>query len=187
MKLVVGLGNIGSRYAKTRHNIGFMVADQLAADLAAPWRTESKFKAVLAETHLGDETIILAKPHTMMNLSGEAVQKLMQFYKIHPHQVWVMFDDVDVPFGRLRIRQGGASGQQGVRSIIQHTGPDFVRLRLGISLNDRSVETSDIYVLKPFSEQERPHLPKVIANAATIIQAQLIQPEPSESTFDLLA
>ncbi len=186
MKLVIGLGNVGERYAQTRHNIGFMVIDQLATDLAASWRTESKFKAAVSETSLGDQRIILAKPQTMMNLSGQAVQKIMRFYKINPANVWTIFDDVDVPFGRLRLRRGGTSGQQGIRSTIQQIGPDFVRVRMGISLNDRSIETSEVYVLKPFNGVERPQLPTVTARAAGIIASELAQDQLNESTFDLL-
>ena len=101
MKLVVGLGNVGAQYARTRHNVGFMVVDQLAEQLEAPaWRAESKFKAELAPVSLPSDdgastSLLLAKPHTMMNLSGEAVQRLMQFYKIAPDDVWVIFDQED--------------------------------------------------------------------------------------------
>jgi peptidyl-tRNA hydrolase, PTH1 family len=185
MKLIVGLGNVGPRYAHTRHNIGFMVADQLAGGLDAAWKLEPKFKAELAETELAGERVILAKPQTMMNLSGEAVQKLMQFYKLAPDQVWVIFDDVDVPFGRLRLRQGGSSGQQGVRSITQHIGPDFIRARMGISLNDRAVEPSEVYVLKPFNTDEQAQLPTIIKQAGVRLQEILTQREPIEATFEL--
>ena len=91
----------------------------------------------------------------MMNLSGEAVQRLMQFYKIAPADVWAVFDDVDVPFGRLRLRAGGGTsgGHQGVNSLIRHIGPDFLRARVGISLNDRTRESSEEYVLKPFNSR----------------------------------
>ncbi len=186
MKLVVGLGNIGPRYARTRHNIGFMVVDRLATDNAASWQTEDKFMAATASFTLGDERIILAQPHTMMNLSGEAVRRLAHFYKLEPADVWVVFDDVDVPFGRLRLRPSGSSGQQGVRSIMQHLGPDFVRARMGISLNDRTQESSEEYVLKPFNAAERKHLPTVLTHAAAIVTEQLNQEQPAESTFDLL-
>lgn len=210
MKLVIGLGNIGPQYARTRHNIGFMVVDQLARDLGATWSTQAKFKADVAEASLAtgaslaaeaapkpshpqsypnqppSERIILAKPRTMMNLSGQAVQKLMQFYKLAPADLWVIFDDVDVPFGRLRLRHGGTSGQQGIRSITQHIGSDFTRVRLGISLNDRSIESSEVYVLKPFNPQESQNLPAVITNAAGIIKTELAKHQPDETTFDLL-
>jgi PTH1 family peptidyl-tRNA hydrolase len=97
----------------------------------------------------------------------------------------VVFDDVDVPFGRLRLRVGGTSGQQGAHSIIQHVGSDFVRARFGISLNDRTRESSEEYVLKPFSAQEREQFPRVIESAAAILADQLSRTEPEETTFAL--
>lgn len=187
MKLIVGLGNPGSQYARTRHNVGFMVLEQLATDLSASWKPESKLKSEVALADLAGERVILAKPQTFMNLSGEAVQRILQFYKLDPTEVWVVFDDVDVPFGRLRLRAGGSSsGHQGVKSLIQHVGPDFLRARVGISLNDRTKEPSEEYVLKPFSTEEREELPLVIERAAAIIQHQLQLETPEESTFDLL-
>lgn len=186
MKLIVGLGNPGPGYARTRHNIGFMVAGQLADTLHSSWKAESKFKSEVALAELAGEKLLLAKPQTFMNLSGEAVQKIMQFYKIAPQDVWVVFDDVDVPFGRLRLRLGGSSsGHQGVKSIIQHVGSDFIRTRVGISLNDRTRESSEEYVLKPFNADEREQLPSVIEHAANIILHQLESGAPSETTFDL--
>src|SRR5689334_441798 len=132
MKLIVGLGNIGPQYAHTRHNVGFMVLGQMIEPLhAGPWRADAKFKAEVTEGRLADtgganddQRVILAKPHTMMNLSGEAVQRIMQFYKLQPADVWAVYDDVDTPFGRLRLRQGGGSGggHQGVNSLIRHIG-----------------------------------------------------------------
>jgi len=180
MKLVVGLGNPGAQYAQTRHNIGFMVADQLATALELKFTGESKFQAEVAK---GDD-LIVAKPQTFMNLSGDAVSKLMHFYKLDASDVWVVHDDVDVPFGRLRIRQGGITGQQGIRSIIQHIGPDFVRVRVGISLNDRTKERSEQYVLKPFNPDERELLPRVVAEAARIVSQNVGQPA-METTYDL--
>jgi PTH1 family peptidyl-tRNA hydrolase len=185
LKLIVGLGNIGAQYALTRHNVGFMVIDQLAQDLQAElWRAESKFKAEIARS--GD--ILLVKPHTMMNLSGEAVQKIMQFYKIASSDLWAIFDDVDVPFGRLRLRSGGGGGgHQGVSSLIQHIGTDFIRARIGISLNDRPRESSEEYVLKPFNPQEREQLPQVVISAAKIVAAKIQESTPEDATFDLLS
>ncbi len=182
MKLVVGLGNPGPQYAHTRHNLGFMVVDQLTANLAATWRNEAKFQAHIAD----NKGLILAKPQTFMNLSGEAVQRLMQFYKIAPADVWVVCDDLDTPFGRLRLRSGGSDGgHQGLRSITQHIGPDFVRARIGISMNNRAVEPSESYVLKPFNPDERAQLSTVITAAVNVI-AENLETTPTESTFELL-
>ncbi len=185
MKLVVGLGNIGPQFARTRHNIGFMTVDRLALDHGATWHLEDKFMASTAQFDLNGERVILAQPHTMMNLSGEAVRRLVNFYKIDPADVWIIFDDVDVPFGRLRLRRGGNSGQQGVRSVMQHLGNDFVRARMGISLNDRAKEPSEVYVLKPFTAEESQRLPVALIHAAAILTNQLAQDEPTETTYDL--
>lgn len=187
MKLLLGLGNIGSQYANTRHNLGFMIVDQLAVQLDAKWKDESKLKAQLAVTELNGEKLILAKPSTMMNLSGESGQRIMQFYKIAPQDLWVVFDDLDVPFGRLRLRRGGSgSGHQGINSLIRHIGPDFTRLKAGISLNDRTVEPSEVYVLRPFNADEHKQLPEVLTTAADLIGRVLTSPETEESTFSLL-
>ena len=188
MKLIVGLGNIGPRYAHTRHNIGFMVADRLAETLGAAFKPETKLKAEVATAELAGEKVLIAKPQTMMNLSGEAVQRIMQFYKLAPSDIWVIFDELDVPFGRLRVRRGGSGGgHQGVTSTIRHIGDGFVRFRIGISLNDRNIEPSEVYVLKPFNDEEQVQLPTLIATAAATIVRQLGLQQPEETTFDLLS
>ena len=210
MKLIVGLGNIGKRYERTRHNIGFMVVDELAKKLqtasiaeynasgigrvAAPtdvaeWKTEAKLKADITKITLGYDKIILAKPSTMMNGSGAAIQRIMQFYKIAPADVWVIFDDLDMPFGKLRLRTNGTSGSghQGVNSTIANIGSNFVRVKVGISMNDRTREPSEVYVLRSFDTHEHPHLPKIVMNAAGIITTQLQLETPADTTFDLLA
>jgi PTH1 family peptidyl-tRNA hydrolase len=112
----------------------------------------------------------------------------MQFYKIAPTDVWVVYDDVDVPFGRLRLRLGGSSGggHQGVNSLISHLGPHFVRLKVGISLNDRTTEPSEIYVLKPFAPDERETLPTLLDHAAAVLVEQLSLEQPTDTTFELV-
>lgn len=187
MKLVVGLGNPGSQYAKTRHNIGFMVVEQLAANLtASAWKLDKKMNAELAEVTLEDEKIILAKPQTYMNRSGESIQKIMQFYKIDTNSVFIIFDDLDTPFGKLKIRPAGSSGgHQGINSTIAHIGQSFVRVRIGISLNDRAVEPSEVYVLKPFNAVEQAKLPLLIAASAEAVYG-LLTGDSSENTLSLL-
>lgn len=188
MKLVVGLGNPGSQYARTRHNIGFMILDQLATDLHAPaWKLDTKFKAEVSEANIDNEKVILAKPQTFMNDSGSAVQKIMQFYKIDPADVWVVFDDVDVPFGRLKLRHdGSAGGHNGVKSTIANIGQDFIRVRVGISLNDRAIESSEVYVLRPFKPEEQKDLPFVIGAASTFIAEQLNASELADQAITLI-
>ena len=174
MKLVVGLGNVGSRYAGNRHNVGFMVVDRLAEELMATWKEEPKLKAYIATAELDGEKIILAKPTTMMNLSGEAVQRIMQFYKIGTDEILVVFDDLDTEFGKTRLRESGSSGgHNGVQSIIDHVGGSFGRLRIGISMNDRSVEPSESYVLRNFDAEETEQLPVLINRFCDDIRTSL--------------
>jgi PTH1 family peptidyl-tRNA hydrolase len=187
MKLVVGLGNPGSQYAKTRHNIGFMIAEELAHTQGAKWKSDKKMQAEMTEFSLNGEKIILAKPQTFMNLSGESIQKIMQFYKISPNDVWVVFDDVDVPFGKLKLRQeGSAGGHNGVKSTISCIGQDFIRVRIGISLNDRAVEPSEVYVLKPFKPEEQKELPFITSVAASYILDKISADEIIEESSSLL-
>lgn len=175
MKLIVGLGNPGNKYAQTRHNVGWMVIDQLATRLEVEsWRFGSKFEAETAESSHNDEKIILAKPQTFMNESGRAVQKLMQFYKLSPSDVIVIYDEIDLPLGQVRLRQeGSGGGHRGVESVINHIGEHFTRVRVGIDPNDRTKEPSEIYVLKPFSVEQREQLPTVIHNTIGAILSQL--------------
>lgn len=187
MKLIIGLGNVGSRYARTRHNIGFMVVDEMAARHEATWKLDSKLRAEIATLEIDGEKVILAKPQTMMNISGEAAQRIMQKYKLAPEAVWAVYDDVDTPFGRMRVRHGSSSGgHQGVRSLAQHIGEDFLRIKIGISLNDRAVEPSEVYVLKPFNPAEQDNLPAVVTRAAEIIFACIGEEEVSDETTELL-
>jgi peptidyl-tRNA hydrolase, PTH1 family len=187
MKLVVGLGNVGAQYANTRHNAGFMIVDRLAELLAASsWRTEAKFKGAVTEATSTDGRVILLKPSTLMNLSGEAVAAVARFYKIDPHDIWIIHDELDVPFGRLRLRRGGsAGGHNGLKSIIRAAGDEFQRVRFGISQNDRSIQPAESYVLSPFSTEERKHLSKFIYESAEVVLEQLAQPEVEETTFEL--
>lgn len=139
MKLIVGLGNPGGKYEQTRHNIGFMVADRLAREIgqtALVWSEESKHKAFVAKT--GE--IMLAKPLTFMNNVGLSIKSLVDYYKIAPHDVWVVHDDIDLPLGKIRIRAGGGSaGHHGIESIMQQLRSDtFVRFRLGIGRGTKS-------------------------------------------------
>jgi peptidyl-tRNA hydrolase, PTH1 family len=187
MKLVIGLGNVGPQFAHTRHNLGFMITSHLADRYEASFSLEPKFMAGVADFHLNDERIIVAQPQTMMNLSGEAVRRLAEFYKLEPADVWVIHDDMDVPFGRLRMRAGGgAGGHNGIASIIEHLGAGFVRIRAGIGLNNRDHEPSESYVLKPFTEAEQAHLPVLIEQASTIVATALERHELQETTFDLI-
>lgn len=132
MKLIVGLGNPGAKYAANRHNIGFMALDRIAEDHGLrPWR--ARFQGLSAEGRIGDARVTLLKPQTFMNLSGQSVGEAMRYLKLTPGDVIVLHDELDLPPGKCRIKQGGGhAGHNGLRSIHQHIGPDYGRVRLGI-------------------------------------------------------
>ncbi|MDP2052405.1 MAG: aminoacyl-tRNA hydrolase [Acidobacteriota bacterium] len=172
MKLIVGLGNPGPEYRETRHNVGFLVADELARRwrLSEAWR--EKFAALHVRTTVADEAVIVAKPLTFMNLSGQAVAGLAGFYKIDPADVLVVTDDVALPLGRLRARpEGSAGGHNGLKSIIQHLGTQvFPRVRVGIGRGDdvtkgQRRELSD-HVLGRFEPAEHDTVSAAVLRAA---------------------
>lgn len=164
--LIVGLGNPGRDYQRNRHNIGFMLTDELAERLGTKFR-RMKHKALLTSTRYKGAKIILAKPQTYMNKSGQAVSTLVRFYKIPLTNLLVAYDDVDLPFETIRLRpSGGSAGQKGMKSIIRQLGSqDFPRLRLGIGRPPGRMSTPD-YVLQDFSQQESDVLPFVLDRAA---------------------
>ena len=155
MKIFVGLGNPTPEYAATKHNVGFMLADRLADELAASaWR--ERFNALTAETFLDGEKILFVKPQTFMNLSGEAVAPLMNFYKLDAADLTVAHDDMDLPLGMIRLRpKGSGGGHHGVESIIQHLGGEknFPRVRIGVGRPPKDW-TVNHHVLSPFTPQD---------------------------------
>lgn len=153
MKLFAGLGNPGSKYAGNRHNIGFMALDRIAADHNfGPWR--EKFQGQVSEGILGGEKVVLLKPATFMNLSGQSVQAAMTFFKLTPADLVVFHDELDLEPGRLRVKQGGGhAGHNGLRSIGQHLGPDYLRVRLGIGHPGHKDRVS-AYVLSDFAKSD---------------------------------
>ena len=158
MKLIIGLGNPGSEYLNNRHNIGFMALDNLYAHyLFENWRT--KLGGLFSTASLGSEKIILVKPQTFMNLSGICVAKFKQFFKINVADIFVIYDDIDLGFGEVKIKQGGGdAGHKGVRSISQHLQTkDFNRIRLGIGRPSTKEEVSH-FVLSNFSKSEKDKL-----------------------------
>jgi peptidyl-tRNA hydrolase, PTH1 family len=166
MKLVVGLGNPGPKYAGTRHNVGFDVLDRLAA--TAPGSTVwTKLQAELCDITLGTEKLLLAAPQTFMNLSGRAVRELVDFYKLTPQDLLVVCDDLNLEPGRVRLRSSGSSGgQKGLQNIIQHLGTqEFARLRIGIGRPPGRMDAA-AYVLQRFTDSEREILDVCIAEAA---------------------
>jgi PTH1 family peptidyl-tRNA hydrolase len=167
LKLIVGLGNPGSEYRDTRHNVGFMVADALAERwrVAGGWR--EKFDALHVKAMVGEESVVLAKPLTYMNLSGQAVAGLAGFYKIDPADVFIVTDDVALPLGRLRARrEGGAGGHNGLKSIIQSLGTQaFPRMRVGVGRGDSRRDLAD-HVLGRFDADERDTVSAAVLRAA---------------------
>jgi len=161
MKLFVGLGNPGSKYAGNRHNIGFMALDQIASDHNfAPWR--SKFQGKLAEGRLGREKVMLLKPETFMNLSGQSVSEAMRFFKLQPSDITVFHDELDLAPGKCRVKTGGGhAGHNGLRSIHQHIGPDYQRVRLGIGHPGHKDRVA-AYVLHDFSKADADWLDDVL-------------------------
>ncbi|MGH2615013.1 MAG: aminoacyl-tRNA hydrolase [Thermomicrobiales bacterium] len=167
MKIVVGLGNPGREYAATRHNLGFMVVDEIARRLSASDR-RSRFRAELAETFDDGEKIVLVKPQTYMNLSGTSVREVAHWYKVSPDDILVVADDIDLPFGTLRMRAGGSSGgHNGLKSIFAELDTqDVSRLRLGVG---RGGGHATRQVLTRFSPQEAQELPAIVRTAADCV------------------
>lgn len=153
MKLFVGLGNPGAKYARNRHNIGFMALDQIALDHGfAPWR--SKFQGQISEGKLGSDKIILLKPQTFMNLSGQSVGEAMRFYKLDSTDVVVFHDEIDLAPAKCRLKSGGGhAGHNGLRSIHQHIGPHYDRVRLGVG-HPGHKDRVPAYVLGDFAKSD---------------------------------
>ena len=167
MKLIVGLGNPGTEYRDTRHNVGFMVADALVERWRVSDQWREKFSALQIKTVVGDESVIVTKPLTFMNLSGQAVQALAGFYKIEPADIFVVTDDVALPLGRLRARRdGGAGGHNGLKSMIQSLATQaFPRMRVGVGRGDSSRDLAD-HVLGRFAADERDTVSAAVLRAA---------------------
>lgn len=178
MKCIVGLGNPGRQYEKTRHNIGFMVLDELAR--RHNWTlNKSKFNGHYTVEQLAGEKVLIVEPQTYMNLSGECVRPLIDFYGIAPEDVLCVYDDLDLPAGRIRLREaGGHGGHNGIRSMIQHLGTkEFKRIRLGIGRPKGQMAVVD-YVLGRFAADEESEVLKSIELAADACEAWLEKPFP---------
>lgn len=155
MKLFIGLGNPGPKYEKTRHNVGFMTIDELGKEWSIDFSEEKKFKGQIGRGVIKGEKVFLLKPTTYMNLSGESVRAVMDFYDIEVEDIIVIYDDLDLPNGKIRARlKGSAGGHNGIKSIIAHVGTqEFKRIRIGIDRHPR-IPVVD-YVLGKFTEDEK--------------------------------
>lgn len=185
MKIIVGLGNPGEKYETTRHNLGFLVADHLLKELGTnevAWNHSAKQKSDTAPFTVGEEKVLLVKPQTFMNNSGMAVQLIKDFYKIEPEDLWIVYDELDLPLGSMKIRFGGAAaGHHGVESIMEAIGTDkFWRFRLGIGVthNKSEVGNHDFkdakeYVLDQFRSGEKGKVRELISHASEALQCAL--------------
>ncbi|MFS0725075.1 aminoacyl-tRNA hydrolase [Paenibacillus sp. 1P07SE] len=181
MKWIVGLGNPGSKYESTRHNVGFMVIDELSRRWSIPV-SQSKCRALLGDGHVAGQKVALLKPMTYMNLSGESVRAFLDYYKADLSEAIIVYDDLDTQIGRIRLRyQGSAGGHNGIKSIIAHTGTQiFNRVRMGISRPEPGGDIAD-YVLSGFAKSEREPLSEMIGYACEAIEHAL--GHPWESTM----
>jgi PTH1 family peptidyl-tRNA hydrolase len=166
VKLVVGLGNPGEQYQASRHNLGFLTIDHLAARHGISLQRRG-FDAFLGQGRIANEAVLLAKPQTFMNLSGVALEKLLAYFRTDFENLLVIHDDLDLPFQTVRLKKGGGSGgHKGLISISEHLGSsDFSRIRIGIGKPDRKGMVES-YVLSPFTAEEQKELPTVIAAAS---------------------
>lgn len=171
-KVIVGLGNPGKAYVRSRHNLGFMALDALAQGHdSANWTTETKFEADVTSFHLDGEKILLVKPQTFMNDSGRSVQKILAYHKLSADDLIVVYDDIDLAFGKMRIAlDGGAGGHNGVQSIISSLGTNsFTRLKLGVRTAKRDRVAADRFVLESFGLLERPRIKKWLGSITQAI------------------
>lgn len=178
MKLIVGLGNPGLRYQATRHNIGFMFVDEIASKLKIEFNLNKQLKSLIANTTFNGEKIILIKPQTFMNLSGEAVLAVTNYYKIDVSDILIVYDDLDLPVGKIRIRKNGSSGgHKGMSNIIElMKTSEIKRIRIGI-MNNSKIDTVD-YVLGKFSEDDKALINLAISQAQKMLESYLVD------TFD---
>ena len=182
--IIVGLGNIGKEYDATRHNIGFACLDELAKSQGfEPWMTKKDLKCQLTTQTLGDNRVILVKPTTFMNLSGEAVRAVMDFYKVPSEQVVAVYDELDIDFGSIRTRQGGgAAGHNGIKSLIQHIDEGFGRVRVGIGpKHPEQIDSAD-FVLGKFDKSQREQMKYLLQETAAILSEYIFSAAlPSET------
>ncbi|HVF54222.1 MAG TPA: aminoacyl-tRNA hydrolase [Actinomycetota bacterium] len=178
--IVAGLGNPGDRYKDTRHNAGAVVLERVAEDRRAQFKRH-KSGCLVAETDIGGERVVLARATSYMNESGRPLRELVRWYKGELDRLLVVHDELDVPFGEVRIKQGGGTaGHNGLGSLVNHLGTkDFLRVRVGIGRPRGAVDGAD-YVLQRFSAAERKELPHVIADAASAIEA-LVEDGPERA------
>jgi len=178
--MVVGLGNPGTKYRETRHNIGFMVVDDIASGSGGAL-SQKKFDCIFGQTRIAGAKTILSKPQSFMNKSGIPVQNLAAYFKVSPSHIIVVHDDIDLPFGSMKIKEsGGHGGHNGIRSMITSLGTnEFIRIRLGVGRPEGDYDVSD-YVLGKFTISDRKDLEKIIISASDAIRV-IIENNVSEA------
>ncbi len=187
--VIVGLGNIGAEYNLTRHNIGFYCIDQFAESNDFPkWTQKKDLKCELSVQSINNKRVVLVKPHTYMNLSGEAVQAVQHFYKVLAEDTVVIHDELDVPFGQIRMRTGGGSaGHNGIKSLIQHGNENVDRIRVGIHNDFAEKADSADFVLGKFTATEQENLKKLSKEVTAILTEYLYGgtlPHETRTVFD---
>ena len=172
MKIIVGLGNPGAQYANTPHSVGFEAVDAIAAAIGASWEEKRQFKCLLAKGTFAGQAVMLVKPQTFMNLSGESVAPVVKYHNATSADLLVIQDDIDLPVGRMRIRKNGScGGHNGVRNIIERLGtPEFARLKLGVGKDKSDVIA---HVLGKFDPTSRQTMDLVVAEAVKAAEAVL--------------
>lgn len=169
MKLIAGLGNIGDKYCFTRHNVGFMIVDKMALDNDLSFREERKLKCFLTKFRHGDEDIVLIKPTTYMNLSGDAVQLVMNYYKISIEDVLVIYDDLSLELGKMRFRANGSDGgHNGIKSVLKCVGTQNVA-RLKIGIGPQPPIPSEAFVLQNFTKDQLEDLKPVLKKSTEAV------------------
>ena len=174
--IVVGLGNPGKAYDLTRHNVGFLCIDSFVkqTDEMSEWIQKKDLKALVSTGRLGDKQVIAMKPTTFMNLSGEAVQAVAHFYNLVPADIVVIHDELDIDFGQIRLRNGGSSaGHNGIKSVSQHIGEDYGRIRIGVGPKHPAKIKSEDLVLQKFSATEQTQLPNLVREVSSILSEYL--------------
>lgn len=187
--LLVGLGNPGKEYDLTRHNIGFLCIDDFVSktDQMAEWIAKKDLKCLISTGQIGENRVIAIKPTTFMNLSGEAVQAVAQFYKIAPLDIVVIHDELDIDFGQIRIRLGGSSaGHNGVKSVSHHIGENYGRIRVGVGPKQPARIKAENFVLQRFSDEEQAQLANLSREVIAIVSEYLYGAELPHETRTFL-
>ena len=187
--LIVGLGNPGKKYDLTRHNVGYMALDEFVSKTAEMenWINKKDLKCLMSGGRIGNKRVIAIKPTTFMNLSGDSVQAVADFYKIHPDNIVVIHDELDIVFGQIRMRKGGSSaGHNGVKSVSKYIGENYGRIRIGIGPKMPDQISSEDFVLQKFSHDELTQLPNMLKEVNAIISESIYGDELPHDTRNFL-